>query len=84
MFKKLTKIAFVAIAAIGLSACSKFDIDVSQQKSLIFYKKDIYNSDRYNPGSDYEYRLPFQTKYQLLVVDYATVVVPFHIKYTLD
>jgi hypothetical protein len=83
MFNKLAKIAFVAIAALGLTACDRTDIDVSPTEVAYLYKTDIYDSERYNPGSDYEYKMPFQTKYQLLVIDYATVVVPFNIKYTL-
>lgn len=83
MFNKLAKIAFVAIAAIALSACSKIEIDVSPTEVAYLYKTDIYDSKRYNPGSDYERKMPLQSKYQLLVIDYATVVVPFDISYTL-
>lgn len=82
MFKKIFTSLMLFAMALSLSGCS-FEFSVSPNETAYLYKTDIYESTRYNPGSDYEFVLPFETKRQMLSIDYGTTTVPFTIDYTL-
>lgn len=81
MFKKM-KIFTVMIIGAMLSGCT-FEFSVSPNETAYLYKTDIYESKRYNPGSDYQFILPFETKRQILFIDYGTTTTEFPIDYTL-
>ncbi len=83
MFKKLTKILTLTVAALGLTGCGFLDVTVSPTEVAYVYKTDIYESERYNPGNDYIVTYPFESKRQILVLNYGTFVEKFDIKYTL-
>lgn len=83
MFNKISKLFVVMVTALTLSGCGAFDIAVAPSETAYLYKTDIYDSTRYNPGSDYEMSAPYATDYQLLKIDYGTTTTKFNIDYTL-
>lgn len=82
MYCKKVATSLLVVLTLALTGCG-FDIDVEPTSVAYVYKKDINNSTRYNPGSDYKLSAPFATDYQMLTIDYSSSKVSFPIKYTL-
>lgn len=82
MYCKKIVTSLIVVLTLGLTGCG-FDINVDPTSVAYVYKKDINESTRYNPGSDYKLSAPFATDYQMLTVDYSSSKITFPIKYTL-
>lgn len=75
-------ISFVVLAGLFF-ILNKYDLNIKPTETAYLYQKDIYKSERFNPGSDYRIHVPFTANYQTSIVDYSTTRTEFDINYTL-
>lgn len=82
MFKFLT--GLVILASLLLTGCGTFDVDVKSSQTLYVYQKDINEATRYNAGSDWFYKLPFEAEYKGIFIDYGITETPFESIYVIE
>jgi hypothetical protein len=80
----MNKFLTSALVAITLLTTACTDINVTNTQVTYLYQKDIYDSKRYNTGSDWTYRLPFNASHKKFTVDYGVQQSAFSATYTLD
>lgn len=81
--KNMIRTLMVSVAALSMTACGYFDVNVASTEVAYVYKQDINDSKRYNSGSDYIITYPFEVDHKMLTIDYGTSVREFKATYTL-
>lgn len=78
----LKKLLIAGAFLLSLTGCTN-DVVVSSTQVAYDYSENLFDAERYNPGSDYYRVYPWEADHKQLVFDYGVFEIPYDYSFTL-